>query len=99
MCVSFQQQQYLIMMFINYINAAMGIPGSSEILKELTSHVFGVLLAEGLLVIIADDLFIGGNTIEEMLFRWKLVLQRLRYNNLTLSLQQKTLSVLKQQQF
>ena len=63
----------------------MGMPGSSEILQELTSHVFGDLLTEGFLVIIADDLFIGANTIEEMLLRWTLVLQRLKENNLTLS--------------
>ena len=68
----------------------MGIPGSSEILQELTSRVFGDLLTEGFLVIIADDLFIGANTIEEMLLRWTLVL---------LCLQQKLLSVPKQQQF
>ena len=68
-----------------YTRAAMGMPGSSEILQELTSRVFGDLLAEGILLILADDLFIGGNTIEEMLYRWEVVLQRLSENNLTLS--------------
>ena len=38
-----------------YLRAAMGMPGSSEILQELTLSVFGDLLTEGFLVIIADD--------------------------------------------
>ena len=37
------------------------------------------------IVIIADDIFIGANIIQELIYRWELVLQRFKVNNLTLS--------------
>ena len=63
----------------------MGMPGSSEYLQELTSRVFGDFLQEGFIVIIADDLFIGGTTISSLVSNWAHVLGRLKDNNLTLS--------------
>ena len=68
-----------------YARCPNGMPGCSEYLEELTSRVFGDYAQEGWLALIADDLFIGGNTVDEMLERWKLVLQRLKDNNLTLN--------------
>ena len=61
------------------------MPGSSEYLNELTARDFGDFMQEGWLSTIADDLFIGANTLEEVIYRWILVLQRLKENNLTLN--------------
>ena len=63
----------------------MGMPGSSEFLQELTSRVFRVVFAEGFLTVIADDLFVGGNTEDEILHNYERVLKRISENNLTLS--------------
>ena len=68
-----------------YLRPAMGMPGSSEFLQELTSRVFGDFAQEGFLIVIADDMFLGGNTIPELFTNWSRVLHRLRENNLTLS--------------
>lgn len=68
-----------------YLRSAMGMPGSSEYLQELTSRVLGDIVEKGIIAIIADDLFVGGNTVEEIYANWSLVLSRLRDNNLTLS--------------
>ena len=61
------------------------MPGASEYLQEVTSRVFGDFIQEGFLVVVADDMFIGGNSIEELIANWLRILQRLRENNLTLS--------------
>ena len=63
----------------------MGMPGSSEYLQELTSRVLGDLVEKGIVFIIADDLFVGGNTVEEIYNHWFIVLSRLQDNNLMLS--------------
>jgi len=68
-----------------YLRSAMGMPGSSEYLQELTSRVFGDFLQEGFVTMIADDLFIGANTIHELADNWSKVLERMHKNNLTLS--------------
>ena len=68
-----------------YLRSAMGMPGSSEFLQELTSRVFGDFITEGFLTVIADDLFIGGNTEDEILRNYERVLQRIAENNLSLS--------------
>ena len=68
-----------------YVRSAMGMPGSTEYLQELTARVFWDFMQEGWIVIIADDIFIGANIIQEFIYRWELVLQRLKVNNLTLS--------------
>ena len=68
-----------------YTRAAMGLKNSSEYLEEVLSRVLGDLLAQGILVKIADDLFIGGNTMDELISNWSIVLQRLSDNNLKLS--------------
>ena len=70
---------------IIYGRSAMGMSGSTEYLQELTARVFGDFMQEGWIVIIADYIFIGANIIQELIYRWELVLQRLKVNNLTLS--------------
>ena len=68
-----------------YLRFAMGMPGSSEHLQELTAHVFGDFIQEGFVLVLADDLHICGNTIDELYYNWHRVLQRIKENNLTLS--------------
>ena len=70
-----------------YARAAMGMPGSSEWLDELCSRVMGDLLMKRVVLIIADDMFVGGKTIEELLKNWSLLLATLARNNLKLSAQ------------
>ena len=50
------------------------------------SRIFGDYIMEGFMCKDADDLFVGGSTIEELLENWQKCLQRLKDNNLTLSL-------------
>ena len=68
-----------------YVRSAMGMPGSETGLEELLCRVLGDLLAEGIVAKIADDLFCGGNTPEELLHNWTKVLQALHRNSLNLS--------------
>lgn len=63
-----------------YLRSAMGMPGSSEFLQELTSRVFGDFITERFLTIMADDVFVGGNSEEEILRNYERVLQRLAYH-------------------
>ncbi len=50
-----------------YARCAMGMPGSETALEELMCRVLGDLLTEGVVVKLADDLYCGGNTPEELL--------------------------------
>lgn len=68
-----------------YARSAMGMPGSETALEELMSRVLGDLLAQGVIAKLADDLYCGGDTPEELLLNWRLVLEALRHNNLRLS--------------
>ena len=68
-----------------YTRAAMGMPGSTEHLDELMSRVLGPMLQEGVVKKIADDLYIGGQTVSELLINWERVLLRFENNNLRLS--------------
>ena len=49
-----------------YTRCAMGMPGSETALEELMSRVLGNLIQEGIVVKIADDLYCGGNSPEEI---------------------------------
>ena len=53
-----------------YARSAMGIPGSETALEELMCRVLGHLLEEGVVAKIADDLYCGGNTPQELLLKW-----------------------------
>jgi hypothetical protein len=68
-----------------YTRAAMGMPGSTEHLDNLMARVLGDLLREGVVVKLADDLYVGGNSVIQLLDNWKRVLQAFSLNNLRLS--------------
>ena len=53
-----------------YTRCAMGMPGSETWLEEVMSHVLGDLIQEGCVAKIADDLYCGGNTPEELQHNW-----------------------------
>ena len=63
----------------------MGMPGSETHLEELMSRVLGDLIQEGFVAKIAVDLYVGGNTPDEVFHNWIRVLIALRHNNLRLS--------------
>ena len=63
----------------------MDMPGSSEYLQELMSHVFGDFVQEELVFLLADDIQVCGNSEEEVLNNYKPVLERLSTYNLSLS--------------
>jgi hypothetical protein len=58
-----------------YTRTAMGMPGSETALEELMSRVLGDLLQEGVVTKLADDLYCGGNTLQELQCNWERVLQ------------------------
>ena len=68
-----------------YTTGVMGLPGVEVALEELTCIVLGDLVMRGCVAKLADDLYIGGSTEQELLENLKLVLHRLRENNLRLS--------------
>ena len=68
-----------------YTRCAMGMPGSETCLEELMSRVLGDLIQEGCVVKLADDLYCGGDTVEEALSSWSRLLHALHENNLHLS--------------
>ena len=68
-----------------YARCAMGIPGSESALEELTCRVLGDFVQEGFVAKLADDLYIGGNTPEELHDNWRKVLENLSLCNLRLS--------------
>ena len=68
-----------------YTRAAMGMPGSSEHLDELMFRVLGDLIHAGSVSKIADDLYIGSDTVSGLLDSWRAVLERFKSCNLRLS--------------
>lgn len=68
-----------------YTRCAMGMPGSETALEELMCRVFGDLLAKGVVAKLADDLYCGGESVNELLDNWQHVLKLLHDNNLRLS--------------
>ena len=67
-----------------YMVAAQGMPGSSETLEEMLCAVFGNLVKDGCVSKIADDLYVGGDSVDTLLFNWSLVLHALHHNGLKL---------------
>ena len=63
----------------------MGMPESSEHLEELMYRVLGELIRKGTVIKIADDLYVGGQTITDLADNWESVLQKFHENNLCLS--------------
>ena len=68
-----------------YARSAMGMPGSETALEELMCRVLGDLVEEGVVAKIADDLYCGGNDLNELLRTWERVLQALNKADLRLS--------------
>lgn len=68
-----------------YARTAMGMPGSETALEELTCRVLGHLVQKGVVAKVADDLYCGGNSVDELLSNWKAVLQALHNSGLRLS--------------
>ena len=68
-----------------YGRSAMGMPGSETALEEPMCRVLGHLLEEGVDAKIADDLFCGGTTRQELQENWRKVLEALHKCPLRLS--------------
>jgi hypothetical protein len=68
-----------------YTRCAMGMPGSETALEELMCRVFGDMLAEGAIAKLADDLYIGANSLDELTAQWYAALQALQNVNIKLS--------------
>ncbi|CAG2238456.1 unnamed protein product [Mytilus edulis] len=68
-----------------YTRCAMGMPGSETALEELMCRIVGDFLQKGCVAKLADDLFCGGNTPEELLYNWECVLQSLQKSGICLS--------------
>ena len=58
-----------------YTRSAMGMPGSETALEELMNRVLGDLVQEGIVAKLADDLYCGANTIQQLLDNWQRLLQ------------------------
>ena len=61
-----------------YNRGVMGLPGVESALEELTCLVLGDLVKEGRVCKLADDLIIGGSTVQETLETFALVLHKLQ---------------------
>ena len=65
-----------------YARSAMGMPDSQTALEELMCRALGVLIHEGVVAKIADDLYWGADSPKELLHHWKRVLRALSKCNL-----------------
>lgn len=68
-----------------YTRCAMGMPGSETALEELMCRVLGDCLQDGYVAKLADDLYCGGQTVDEFLHNWECVLKALAKCGLHLS--------------
>ena len=68
-----------------YTRGAMGLPGTEVALEELTCRLFGHLVKQGKLAKIADDVFMGANSVQELYDTFAEVLEICAANNLKLS--------------
>lgn len=68
-----------------YRRCAMGMPGSETALEELMCRVLGDLVQDGCVAKLADDLYCGANTIEDLLVKFERVLVALSRSGLRLS--------------
>lgn len=68
-----------------YTRSTQGLLNQDEELNQLLSKVLGEVLMDGSCMKIADDLLIGGMTLEEAICNWEKVLMRLSKANLKLS--------------
>ena len=75
-----------------YCRAAMGMPGSETALEELMCKVVGEFIQKGIAAKIADNLYVGGNTVEELFNNWECILSSLSACDLKLSPGQTTVN-------
>ena len=68
-----------------YARPSMGMPGSETALEQMMSLVVGQLITEGVLAKVADDLYVGGETPEDLLSNYSRMLSLLEEANLGLS--------------
>ena len=68
-----------------YTRCAMGMPGSETALEELMCRVLGDCIQKGIVAKLADDLYCGGYTINELLYNWRCVLESLNKCSLKIS--------------
>ena len=68
-----------------YNVGSMGLPGVESALEELTCLVLGDMVRDGKVCKLADDLVIGGDSVEEAHDNFTEVLHRFQVNNLKLS--------------
>ena len=68
-----------------YVRGCMGLPGSETALEELMTRVLGDFIYKGNVAKIADDLYCGANSLEELLQVWEGVLSALRSSDLCLA--------------
>ena len=68
-----------------YVRSAMGMPGSESALEEVMCRVLGTMIESGQVVKLADNLYCGGNSLEELCNNWEQLLKSLSRNNLHLS--------------
>ena len=74
-----------------YTRCAMGMPGSETTLEELMFRVLGDCLQDGITAKLADDLYCGADTPEELLHNWQRILDPLQRCNLHLSASETTI--------
>ena len=68
-----------------YKRSVMGLPGSEAALEEVMCRVLGDLIQAGVVVKLADDLYCGAQSVDELLPIWSKVLERLSINGMKLS--------------
>ena len=68
-----------------YTRSAMGMPSSETPLEELMCRVLSDFLQEGCVSKLADDLYCGGDTPQELITNWSRILDALARCNLRLS--------------
>jgi hypothetical protein len=64
-----------------YTRSAMGMPGSETALEELMCRILGDCLEDGIAAKLADDLYCGADSPEELLINWKRILDALQKCN------------------
>ena len=68
-----------------YTRSAMGIPGSETALAEHICRILCNCLEDGIAAKLADDLYCGADSPEELLINWKRILDALQKCNIKLS--------------
>ena len=68
-----------------YGRGAMGMPGTETALEEMMTRILGDQMTEGKVTKLADDIYCGGSSVENVTNNWEEVLKALERNGLRLS--------------